>query len=38
LAEPALELLQIVTVATHRGRREILTPQPAHEIGQPAIW
>jgi hypothetical protein len=31
LAEPAQELLQIVTVATHSGRREIIAPQTAHE-------
>ena len=37
LGEPAQELLQVVTVAAHRGRREIIAPQTVHEIGKPTV-
>jgi hypothetical protein len=34
LAEPAQELLQVVTIAAHSRGREILAPQTAHENRQ----
>jgi hypothetical protein len=37
VVEPAQELMQVVAVAAHRGRREIVALQLAQEIGEPAV-